>query len=154
MSTIKTAIDSVYAYKFVRLMQKSFAEWTAFKTGVIDDKGNLIKRPSSPEEKTSYTPFHASVRAMKRMMNTVPGLTGVASMMTAWGAVASRFGINEEEQKEILSQLPVLEEMVAGDSGGSTENIASGKTTGAVTNKGPEVLGKKRKRIKVNINKL
>lgn len=37
------------------------------------------------------------------------------------------------------------EEMVAGDSGGSTENIATGTTTGAVTNKGPEQVGKKRK---------
>lgn len=36
---------------------------------------------------------------------------------------------------------------VAGDSGGSVSNIASGTTTGAITNKGPiEVSDKKRKR--------
>ena len=45
--------------------------------------------------------------------------------------------------------------MVAGDSGGSPQAIASGTTTGAVVNKGPEQIpSKKRKRIKVNINKL
>ena len=34
--------------------------------------------------------------------------------------------------------------MVAGDSGGSVDNIASGVTTGAITNKGPKVLGSTR----------
>lgn len=38
-----------------------------------------------------------------------------------------------------------LSEMVAGDSGGSPSDIASGTTTGDVVNKGPETLPKKRK---------
>lgn len=155
MANIKTAVDSVYAYKFVRLMQKDFADWKAFGTGVIDAKGNVLKRPQSQEEKESYTPFHASIRSMKRMMNTVPGLTGVSSMMSAWSAVASRYGITESEQKDIYEALPIFEEMVAGDSGGNTQNIASGVTSGAITNKGPAPIGKeKRKRLKVNIKKL
>lgn len=37
------------------------------------------------------------------------------------------------------------EDMVAGDSGGNVDNIATGTTTGAVVNKGPETLPKKRK---------
>lgn len=37
------------------------------------------------------------------------------------------------------------EEMVAGDAGGNPQNIASGTTSGAVVNKGPETLPKKRK---------
>ena len=158
MSTIKTAVDSVYAYKFVRLMQKSFSEWTAHKMGLIDDRGQLLKMPKTPEEKTSYTPFHAAIRSMKRMMSTVPGLTGVSSVMSAWSAVASRYNITESEQKEIFNALPLFEDMVAGDSGGSTQNIATGTTTGAITNKGPAVLGKKkstkRKRVKVVESKL
>lgn len=153
MAAIKTAIDSVYAYKFIRLMQKDFSDWKAFGTGVIDAKGNVLKRPQSPEEKESYTPFHASIRSMKRMMSTVPGLTGVSSFMSGLSAVASRYGITESEQNNITKTL-LGEDMVAGDSGGSTQNIASGVTTGAITNKGPVVIGKKRKRLKVNTNKL
>lgn len=39
------------------------------------------------------------------------------------------------------------EDMVAGDSGGNADNIASGTTSGAVANKGPEQLpSKKRKK--------
>ncbi|XAO14136.1 hypothetical protein [Escherichia phage JM10] len=155
MGIINTAIDSVYAYKFIRLMQKPFTEWKAYEAKIIDERGSVLKRPSTPEEKAAYTPFHASVRSMKRMMSTVPGLNGMASMMSAWSAVASRYNITEEQQKEIFKELPLFEDMVAGDSGGSPQAIASGTTTGAVVNKGPEQIhSKKRKRIKVNINKL
>lgn len=154
MSTIKSSIDAVYAYKFIRLMQKPFTEWKAYEAKIIDEKGTVLKRPTTPEEKAAYTAFHASVRSIKRMLTTVPGLNGVASMMSAWSAVASRYNITEFEQKEIFEALPLFEDMVAGDSGGSVQNIASGTTTGAITNKGPETLPKKRKRIKVNLNKL
>lgn len=154
MSTIKSGIDAVYAYKFIRLMQKPFTEWKAYEAKIIDEKGTVLKRPTTPEEKASYTAFHASVRSIKRMLTTVPGLNGVASMMSAWSAIASRYNITESEQKEIFEALPLFEDMVAGDSGGSVQNIASGTTTGAITNKGPETLSKKRKRIKVNLNKL
>ncbi|QQG32181.1 hypothetical protein CkP1_0030 [Citrobacter phage CkP1] len=154
MSTIKTGVDAVYAYRFIRLMQKPFKEWNAYEAKIIDEKGSVLKRPSTPEEKASYTPFHAAVRSMKRMMSTVPGLAGMGSMMSAWSAVASRYNITESEQKEIFEALPLFEDMVAGDSGESVQNIASGTTTGAITNKGPEVLSKKRKRIKVNLSKL
>ena len=37
------------------------------------------------------------------------------------------------------------EEMVAGDAGGNPQNIASGTTSGAVVNKGPETLPKKKR---------
>ncbi|AEO97020.1 hypothetical protein CPTAKMNP4_031 [Salmonella phage vB_SenM-AKM_NP4] len=154
MSTIKNGIDAVYAYKFIRLMQKPFTEWNAYEAKIIDEKGSVLKRPSTPEEKAAYTPFHAAVRSMKRMMSTVPGLNGIASMMSAWSSIASRYNITESEQKEIFDALPMFEDMVAGDSGGSVQNIASGTTTGAITNKGPEQIPSKRKRIKVNLKKL
>jgi hypothetical protein len=41
-----------------------------------------------------------------------------------------------------------LSEMVAGDSGGSPSNIASGTTTGDVVNKGPETLSQKKRKDK------
>jgi hypothetical protein len=145
--------DTVYAVKFIRLMQKSFTEWGAYKHSIIDEKGNLIKLPKTPEEKKAYTPFHASIRAMKRIMNTVPGLNTLATMATTWSAVASRYGLNEHEQ-EIFDALPLFEEMVAGDSSGDPVAIASGETSGAITNKGPDVIGKTVKRKKKKEDKI
>ena len=154
MTTLNRAVDAVYAYKFIRLMQKPFTEWSAYKARIIDDKGTVLKRPTTPEEKSAYTAFHASVRSIKRMMTTVPGLAGVASMMSAWSTIASRYDITESEQKEIFEALPLFEDMVAGDAGYNANNIATGTTSGAVVNKGPEQFPSKRKRIKVNLKKL
>lgn len=156
MTTITKVTDTLYAYKFIRLMQKPFTEWNAYAAKLIDERGTVLKRPHTPEEKAAYTPFHASVRSIKRMLTSVPGLNGAATMMSAWSAVASRFNITESEQKEIFEALPLFEDMVAGDAGANPQNIASGTTTGAVVSKGPETLPskKKRKRIKVNLDKL
>lgn len=144
----KTAIDSAYAYRFVRLMQKNFSDWEAFKTGVIDEKGNVIKRPKTDEEKSSYTPFHGAVRALKKMVSTVPGATTWATISGSISAIGSRFGLTESEVKELEeSMLPLYESMVAGDAGGSPKEIASGTTTGAVVNAGPETIRKKKKSI-------
>lgn len=42
-----------------------------------------------------------------------------------------------------LKQL--VEEVVAGDAGGNPQNIAAGTNSGAIVNKGPEPIGKKKK---------
>lgn len=158
MSIITRATDTIYAYKFIRLMQKEFSEWTAYKLGIINDRGTLLKRPNTPEEKTAYTPFHASVRSMKKMMNTVPGLAGMSALAAAFSATAGRYGITENQVQEIVEAVPGLkyikEAEVAGDSGGSVQNIASGTTTGAVVNKGPEVLGKRKSKVKRRLQKV
>lgn len=41
----------------------------------------------------------------------------------------------------------LVEEVVAGDASGNSGNIAAGTNTGAVVNKGPEVIGKKKKEL-------
>ena len=42
-----------------------------------------------------------------------------------------------------LKQL--VEEVVAGDAGWNPQNIAAGTNSGAIVNKGPDVIGKKKK---------
>lgn len=143
----KTTIDSAYAYRFIKLMTKNFSEWKAFELGVIDEKGNVIKRPKTEEEKSAYTPFHGAVRALKKMISTVPGANTWASITTAVSAVGSRFGLSETEIQQVVDgMIPLYEDMVAGDAGGNPTNIASGTTSGSVVNAGPEVIGKKSKK--------
>lgn len=141
----KTVLDSAYAYRFVRLVQKDFSEWEAFKTGIIDENGNVIKRPKSDEEKSSYTPFHGAVRALKKMVSRVPGATTWAGISSSISAIGTRFALTEAEVQFMKENYaPLYEEMVAGDSGGSATNIASGTTTGAVVNAGPQAKPKKK----------
>lgn len=147
MSSLKTALDSVYAYRFIRLMQKPFSEWEAYTLGIINDKGGLIKRPKTDSEKAVYTPFHAAVRSLKRVTSTVPGFNGVNSIFQAYSALSSRFGMTEADRAIIEKELGIQlnEEMVAGDAGGDSEKIASGSTSGSIQNVGGSVINKKSK---------
>ena len=73
MSAITTAADNFYAIRLSRLIQLDFTDWSAYEEGIIDDKGKVIKKPSSPSERASWTKFHVIARNLKRMMATVPG---------------------------------------------------------------------------------
>lgn len=145
----KTVADSLYALRFIRLMQKSFEEWEAYRVGVIDNNGNLLKRPKTDEEKKAYTPFHASIRSLKRTMATIPGMTAWATIQSSLSAIGSRFSLTESDWILISKELdhPLFESMVAGDSSGSTENIATGTTTGAVTNIGGTTISQRKRKL-------
>lgn len=58
---------------------------------------------------------------------------------------------NQTEPQEQPTEAPAstpTNEMVAGDSGGNPTDIAAGKTSGDVTGKGPETLGKRKRKTK------
>ena len=132
---IKTATDSVYAYRFIRLMQKSFVDWNAYELGVIDDKGNLIRRPKTDAEKSAYTPFHASIRSLKRTLGTIPGVTSWQVLASSLSAIGSRYGLTESDWSLISEELDepmIFEAVVSGDSNGDPVKIASGETSGSV----------------------
>lgn len=152
IQTGKTVADSVYAYRFIRLMLKSFSEWDAYKLGLIDERGGVLRRPKTDDEKKAYTPFHAAIRSFKRTMQTVPGAAGLTSMAASLSAISSRFGLTESDISLIAKELnnPIFEAVVSGDAGGDPVDIASGQTSGAVTNLCP-VQGKQKKRRKLII---
>ncbi|WP_431608226.1 hypothetical protein [Enterobacter asburiae] len=142
-------MDLTYSVRMIRLLKKPWTEWTAYKLGIIDGQGEVLKNPKTKEEQEAYSPFHRSVRHIKRRLNAVPYMTGFMNLTSAYDALRSRWNLTEQEHEEIMMNLPELrerlnEEMVAGDSGGSVDNIASGVTTVAITNKGPKVLGSTR----------
>lgn len=150
-------MDLTYSVRMIRLLKKPWSDWTAYKLGILDGQGEVLRNPKTKEELEAYSPFHRSVRHIKRRLNAVPYMTGYMNLTSQYDALRSRFNLTEQDHKDIMMNVPLLREaiekaelitdaMVAGDSGGSVENIASGKTTGAITNKGPEVLGKKKKK--------
>lgn len=143
-------MDLTYSVRMIRLLRKPFTEWSAYKLGIIDGQGEVLRNPKTPEEKEAYSPFHRSVRHIKRRMNAVPYMTGFMNLTSMYDALRNRYNLTEQEHDEIMMNVPGLkdaltEEMVAGDSGGDPIKIASGETTGAITNIGPVTLGRKKK---------
>ena len=77
------AIDLFVTYRFLRLLTTPFEKTDAYKLGVIDDKGNRIRKPKSTqpavelatsELKNSYTILHKLVFNIKKLFGKVPGL--------------------------------------------------------------------------------
>ena len=142
-------MDLTYSVRMIRLLKKPWTEWTAYKLGILDGQGEVIKNPKTKEEHEAYSPFHRSVRHIKRRLNAVPYMSGFMNLTSMYDSLRSRYNLTEADHELIMLNMPEMrqimnEEMVAGDSGGSVENIASGVTTGAITNKGPKVLGSTR----------
>ena len=77
------AIDLFVTYRFLKILTTPFEKMDAYKLGIIDEKGNRIKKPSSTkpavelsttELKNSYTILHKLVFNIKKIFGKVPGL--------------------------------------------------------------------------------
>ena len=76
MGIISRAGDLFYAFRFLKLLVTPFEKTEAFKLGIIDKDGAILKKAAerqSPEEKSAYTVFHRLVFNVKRLLAKVPG---------------------------------------------------------------------------------
>lgn len=154
---VKGFMDAIYAFRFTDLMAKPFTRWKAYHMGIIDDKGNLLKKPDTPREKAQYTKFHAVIRNLKQTIQKVGGNTTTVALAvkSGWQAMTEVYGDYDwsqmpmvESDSDLEKLRSIVEEMTAGDSGGDPEAIAKGETSGSVTGKGPSTIGKKKKESK------
>ena len=68
-------VDSIIAYRILRLLVTSFEDTDAFKQGIIDAKGKELKKMSqlnTVQERDAYTLLHRLVFRIKRIINKVP----------------------------------------------------------------------------------
>jgi len=84
---MSAGIDSVIAYRFLQILTTPWDEQEAFKLGIIDDEGKVLRRARTLrliKEKDAYTIFHRLIFGIKRLLNKVPGAgTRLGSFATA-----------------------------------------------------------------------
>ena len=87
MGLVGGALNLYFIYKFIRILTTPFASTDAFKLGIIDEKGKVLKKHSklkTEEEKEAYTIMHRLVWKMKRLMEKIPfGKSRLASYAAA-----------------------------------------------------------------------
>lgn len=81
-------------YKIIKELTTPFADSKAFELGVIDEKGKLLKSPSTKKEKEAYSPFHRFIFNIKRILARV----GLESKMATFAAAL--FLLKEENCEE------------------------------------------------------
>ena len=90
-----TAMDLYFVYKFAKFIAMKWEDWPAYKLGIIDGKGNVIKRKRSGiVERSNYTLFHRLLRKLKQLLEKVPGMKGKLGK-----AVAAYFLFKEGMEK-------------------------------------------------------
>ena len=106
------AIDLFVTYRFLKLLTTPFEKMDAFKFGIIDEKGNRIKKPNSTkpvvelstsELKNSYTILHKLVFNIKKIFSKVPGLR------TKVGSYAAALFLLKDTFKESVDDPDVFE---------------------------------------------
>ncbi len=71
----ESVVDIYVAYKFVKIMSQPWTDTDAFKLGIIDDKGKILKKRrnlKSGEEKAAYTIFHTLIWNIKKLLDKLP----------------------------------------------------------------------------------
>ena len=65
--------SGVFGYKFLFYMNSPYKDWEAYKLGIIDENGDLIKRPTNSEEKKAYNYFVKLMISLKKQIEkTLP----------------------------------------------------------------------------------
>lgn len=109
MSIISRAGDLFYAYKFLKTLVTPWENQEAYKLGIIDKDGNVIKKDrTTSEEKSAYTVFHRLVFNIKRLLNKLPfGKTKLASWATALFLIREETGMSEESILKVLKKIDI-----------------------------------------------
>lgn len=87
--------DSYILYQFLKKLTTPFNQTDAFKLGIIDDAGNVLRKRSSltkPEEKSAFTIFDLLINNLKKIIAKAPG---GKSMIASY--IAALFLIREEK---------------------------------------------------------
>jgi len=120
-------MDIVLIYKFIKLLSKPFSEWDAFKLGIIDERGNILKSRKSLStlaERRAFGLFENMVRKLKMLLEKIPGgKSNIASYAAAlWFLREHEFiktygeTLTEEELEECFNDyfIPLNEELGVG----------------------------------------
>ena len=97
------AVDLIITYRVIKLLITPFNRQEAYKYGIIDDKGKVLKKFKTlqkPEEKKAYTLLHRFVFNLKRILQKV----GLGSRLGSF-AVALGLLIKEDKSYEPYKQI-------------------------------------------------
>ena len=102
------AVDLLITYRVIKLLVTPFDKTEAFKRGIIDKDGNVLKKYNTlttTKDKQAYTQLHRFVFNLKRILKRV-GLGG------RLGSFAVALGLLLKENKEYRDKKTLIESAV------------------------------------------
>ena len=161
MGVLTKAADTVYTLRFLRLLTTPWEETNAFKLGLIDNKGNKLKKPFTEKEKSSYNMFHRLVFNIKKLVNKAPGGSSkIASYATALFLIKEHFNLSDKSLEKILKECDIDPSDFLSESsqwfttkdGMLSPGVYRLAEGGKVVNSTGEDLGKKNDKVRVEMD--
>jgi hypothetical protein len=98
MGLFSFGADTFYAFRFLRLLTTKWEKTGAFKAGLIDKDGKILRKPENSAERSVYNIFHRLVFNIKKLINKVPlGKTTIASYLAALYLIKEHTGLTDAE---------------------------------------------------------
>jgi hypothetical protein len=148
-NNLSNIITSFTLYKFLDTLTMPFIKTDAYKLGIIDSKGNLLKDINSlnPTEKAAYNEFYQLVFSLKRLLLKVPdpyvrsNLNSVVSALRLISEHCEIIGGNKEQFVEMaLRELDACR-LINEDGEGGGAPITNSITSGGVSGFKPDEIG-------------
>ena len=151
-------VSNLIAYKILSMIVTPFDKTDAYKQGIIDEKGKVLKKASSlrtTAEKSAFTYLHRLVFNMKRIINKLPGgETRTKNMIAAFFLIKESYSKSKvvitesrlkERYKEILNivdrqDVTLVEEEIVVKK--FMEEVAANATGAAVSTDEPTIKPK------------
>lgn len=99
------AIDLFVAYRFLRILTTPWEDQPAYKLGIIDKDGKLLRKANTlttTEEKQSFTLLHRLIFNLKRILHKIPGVrTKIGTYATALFLLKQHFAGQVEDEDMI-----------------------------------------------------
>ena len=110
MGILKGAADTVYAFRFIRMMVMDWKSWDAYKEGIIDENGKRLKevKLDTDSKRSAYTPFVRLVANIKRLVAKIPGGgSKLGSFASALYLVKEKANLSEKGVKSICEKCDI-----------------------------------------------
>ena len=151
-------IDSLIAFRVLYKLVTPFNKTEAFKLGIIDEKGKLLRKMDTlktQKEKDAYDMLDRLVFNLKRLLSKLPaGETQLASIAAAYFLVKEHYETEEdlpedylEEKLTFLSSVTLVEETAEVMEFLSLFEDAPANATGPAVSSDEPVIHKKKKRF-------
>jgi len=91
-------VDALVAYKFIKQLTTPWEKWDAYKLGLIDKKGQTIKKAETGEEKSALPTWKVLVKNIKKTLDKLPGgATKLGSFAVALWLLKEEMGITNQQ---------------------------------------------------------
>ena len=115
--SLSTVTDSIYTYRFLKLLVTPFEKTKAYELGIVDENGKRTdKQITTSEERDAFNLFHRLTFNLKRLLGAFPGgKSRIASYVAALALLRESYGVDTrlalsemnlaDDDKETISTL-------------------------------------------------